>query len=434
MNILTMGYILIPFIIILCFQKLGTAAYVLAFASSLTTLAVFSIGDNFISLYLLLFAVVFIKYCASYCSAGTRRLRLNLLPKALVLYFVWCAISTVQAAFPWNHTIIVTGLDATDYLAFRPSQFTQLIYLLISILFCWIMTDLLDRGILSRQKLWKVLCAAYVVAVLLVYVHALIPKEWSILLFRNGKVDAWNQTGTVCGAFFEPSTMACYICPFVCVFLEKFLRSGKCKPLLLSVMGLATFLLSGSTSAWFGLLFWLVFSLIRGVIRIIKGRHVRVNRMRIIAPAFLLIAVLTVAVLCWPLVSRELGKLGLKLASLSQPNDVMTHGERGGIFWLNWKAFLHSPLTGLGFGAVRSADLFTTILAGTGIIGFVLYLAYWVPGCVRLSKNSENDGLVTFIVVYNAIMLVAVPEPYYLTIWAMYALMYPGLTVSMPPD
>lgn len=421
MHILPMGYFLIPLVLIICFQKLGTAAYALAFTASLTTLAVLLVGDNFIPLYLLLFAVVFVKYISYQAGKGALRLR-GVLPLPLLMYVFWCVLSMVQSAFPVNHEVLATGLDAVDYIRFRPSQFTQLIYLLISVVFCWIMTDLLESGIIRAEKLWKVMCAAYIAAVILVYVHALIPKEISLLLFRNGKVDELNSYSTVCGAFIEPSTMACYMSPFVCVFLQKFLRSAKVKYLALAVMGLIAFFLSGSSSAWFGVVFWIVFSLIRGLVRSLHKRSYQNSRRRFLAVAIILVAAIIFFAVSWPALSAEFAKIGEKFDSLSQPD---AQGNiRGPIFWLNWKAFLHSPLTGLGFGSVRSAELTTTMLANSGVIGMALYLTSWIPSCVRLSRDRDNDSLVTYVVIYNAIMFIAVPEPYYLTIWAMYALMY----------
>lgn len=429
MRILTMGYFLIPFIILMCFQSLSRNAYVLTFCASLTTLAVFSIGDNYITLYLLLFVVVFVKYVCYVVGRGTIK---RAVPKTLIMYFIWCAMTIPLSALPVNHSVLATGLEATDYVRFHSSQFTQLIYLLVSVVFCVIMSDLLESGVITQRNLWKSLCASYVMAVILVYVHALLPREISLLLFRNGKVDEFNLVGTICGAFFEPSTMACYICPFVCVFLERFLRDLKISNLLLSIIGFVACYLSGSSSAWFGLFFWIGFAFIRYVIRRLTVTKIRSSRLKLLAYVFLLLIVVSVIILALPLLGSELEKLGTKLSLFSDPHqpNPMNDG-RGVIFWLNFRVFLHSPLIGLGFGSVRSADLTATILASTGVVGMGLYLAYWLPLLFILLRHPENDSLTTYIFVYNAVMLAAVPEPYYLTIWAMNALMYSKTLVTI---
>ena len=74
-------------------------------------------------------------------------------------------------------------------------------------------------------------------------------------------------------------------------------------------------------------------------------------------------------------------------------------------------------LFGIGFGYIRSTDMFTTFLVNIGVIGVTVFTYFYLKNLKLRVKNTED-------ITYNAILLVvfftgmiSVPEFSYLSFW-----------------
>lgn len=79
---------------------------------------------------------------------------------------------------------------------------------------------------------------------------------------------------------------------------------------------------------------------------------------------------------------------------------------------------------GIGFGYVRSTELFSTILVNNGIIGLIILTALFFYPVFKLKNNHENVGIKLALIVSFVVMMASVPELYYLTTWLFLGMAY----------
>lgn len=82
---------------------------------------------------------------------------------------------------------------------------------------------------------------------------------------------------------------------------------------------------------------------------------------------------------------------------------------------------MHS-LFGIGFGYIRSSNLFTTLLVNTGIIGVLSFSYFYLKDFSLKAQNFIKQGNNSIILVLFVISMVAVPEFSYLSFWIFLAI------------
>jgi hypothetical protein len=99
-----------------------------------------------------------------------------------------------------------------------------------------------------------------------------------------------------------------------------------------------------------------------------------------------------------------------------------THDAAVGL-WYAGTTF--TRLVGIGFGFVRSPDLFGTLLVNTGVLGVASWIVlYAYPAMKAVLSGMRLDWIVLMPVVLIGLMMVAVPEYAYLPPWAFLGMAY----------
>ncbi|MFB8372558.1 hypothetical protein [Paenibacillus taichungensis] len=111
-------------------------------------------------------------------------------------------------------------------------------------------------------------------------------------------------------------------------------------------------------------------------------------------------------------------------------NKIDSHSgiQRSSSMFKHLEYFSHMPffnkLFGVGFGYVRSTDLFSTLLVNSGILGFIFFSVFFLYPIFKLKRNYFNDGLkISLLIIYVSLML-SVPEFSYLTTWLFLGIGY----------
>lgn len=81
-------------------------------------------------------------------------------------------------------------------------------------------------------------------------------------------------------------------------------------------------------------------------------------------------------------------------------------------------------LFGLGFGTVRSVDMFSNLLANIGIVGLLLYSFVLIGPCLMLRRSDDRHALVATLLAIFFMEMLSVSEYDYLPPWFMIALGY----------
>jgi hypothetical protein len=81
-------------------------------------------------------------------------------------------------------------------------------------------------------------------------------------------------------------------------------------------------------------------------------------------------------------------------------------------------------LFGLGFGTVRSNDMFSNLLANVGLVGLLLYSTLLLLPCFLMRQGEDRDALTGALLAIFVMEMATVPEYGYLPPWFMIALGY----------
>jgi hypothetical protein len=83
-----------------------------------------------------------------------------------------------------------------------------------------------------------------------------------------------------------------------------------------------------------------------------------------------------------------------------------------------------NQLFGIGFGYIRSTDLFSTLLANTGVVGFLFVSVLMLYPAFKLDWEPRGMALRQCCVATWTMMMVSVPEFAYLAPWTFIAMAY----------
>jgi hypothetical protein len=102
--------------------------------------------------------------------------------------------------------------------------------------------------------------------------------------------------------------------------------------------------------------------------------------------------------------------------------------ERSGLFWASFEMWrdgsLANQLFGVGFGYIRSTDLFSTLLVNTGVVGTTLITVMMLYPAFKLDASPQGTALRQCCVAIWAMMMISVPEFAYLAPWTFIAIAY----------
>ena len=102
--------------------------------------------------------------------------------------------------------------------------------------------------------------------------------------------------------------------------------------------------------------------------------------------------------------------------------------ERQSSFDFHMRFFEHLPIAnklfGIGFGVIRSTDMFSTLLVNVGIVGIVVMTLFFVVPIVKLERSYENTGIKIMLIVLYVTMMMAVSEFAYLPTWLFLGITY----------
>ncbi|BBI31801.1 hypothetical protein KCTCHS21_12000 [Cohnella abietis] len=86
-----------------------------------------------------------------------------------------------------------------------------------------------------------------------------------------------------------------------------------------------------------------------------------------------------------------------------------------------------NKLFGVGFGYVRSADLWSTFLCNIGIVGTALFTLLFLVPVLKLKNDYETIGIKCLLIVIYFTAMISVSEFAYLTIWLFVGIAYAKL-------
>lgn len=316
-------------------------------------------------------------------------------------------------------------------LRFSPKNFTQMLYPLFGVLL--FMT--VEWSISKKEDLKRVikilvrgfyLIAAFMVMYQMAYLLGVrAPIEGLFFLFTgaaNAKFSDYNALGSLIRAFTpagEPGYTGTYfglVLGFAAGLAYGGYKRGWKLRLNRRLVGLILFalILNASTTGFLAVVIVLLSFVLVSLLR--RNSHVKaVSNVKVGVQLIVGVAVVTIV----SLVAAQV--LGLSLADIliSQHLAKITEGAGSGAFRLTTivysleNVFAESPILGVGYGSHRTLSLVVFLLANTGIVGLITFLALNATAFTHIVKamNQARDpelASIAFAIAVAHVSLVAI--------------------------
>ncbi|VVD27255.1 hypothetical protein [Paraburkholderia dioscoreae] len=367
------------------------------------------------------------------CAGASRTRYINfLIVAASVWTFFFLASQLADTAAPYEPDLTkVLLIDDSDVLTFilRKSLFTQSIYLFAVVLYA-------SYVYIFYKPSWRqwLLASAAIFAVYGIYevIYFIVTGHPGDFIsnrsfgaeFRNG--DGSAEEGSLNGSSFqwldihgfhmqrlksltgEPSMYALSMFPFWVYF-----NATSKRRLPVWIIG-ASLIMSTSSTAFIGYVVYLL----------IRIRKIGFHPLKAMAGALILFVVAYLA-------RDYIADLFQQMILDKMDGHNVSGVERSGFFRASmdmWAAgSLGNQLFGIGFGYIRSTDLFSTLLVNTGIAGLVLVSLLILYPAFKLDWSAEGMALRQCCVSTWVMMMISVPEFSYLAPWTFVAIAYARL-------
>lgn len=370
--------------------------------SILTTTAVITIGDNSITIPHII-ALIFSLKIIYEIHVG--HIKFYLIKNTILYYLLFCIVSIPVG-------IIFSKIMNINIQYSVISILIQIIYLIMCICIFYFVRIAHLNGKIS----FKDFHIGLIITTMELFVLScfqLINTQIFNYLFVNRAGHAFIQTlengqQRITAAFNEPSMLAIYLALALIYFT--FMSFSHRKNLILVIICLFIGLISRGSSFILATILGFIIS------GIILMRRTTKKQLIIIITSIIL-GILLVNFLSNNLIFNEI---------INLTNKVLGKGTSGSQRLLNFKQsisyFTKSPLFGLGYGAIRSTDWGTTLLANTGIIGFVLLGVFFLPVLLFSKEDSmQLKGVKISTCVALFLLIISVPEPYFNFMWIFIA-------------
>lgn len=429
MEITSLGYFIIPLGLILALFKNKHLLFLALFFAPFGAASILNIEEITFGLqpsyyFALLFIIKeFVIFLAKMKIAK---------PNFWLLFFVLFSIASMVLPIVFSGKIEVWYVEEGFYLL-KPAvhNFTQLIYLLFCFLFYLFVKNFFHR-VADKEKFIKGMIAVQIFSLVFVSLWGLYQFTADYLSFsfpdifsqRIGISISHVHLGgflKINSTFPEPSMLAFYLVPmlgFVFTLPNVYLKFNR---ILLMTLVFFAGLLTTSTSFLLGMVVFTLLVFGRFFFSFFRLESVRLSQKRILP---LIVGVLILLVLVIMFFGRIEEMVSLVWQSTMAKFQLQEFSgiERMDRFLMGMRILKESNFLGVGFGTVRTTDLFSTLLANVGIAGFLIFLCYLLSVYLGLKKAARRGSVLSRAYLYYFLILfliafASVSEIYFLFIW-----------------
>ena len=219
----------------------------------------------------------------------------------------------------------------------------------------------------------------------------------------------------------EASMLSLYLTPMLGFVYVLFKKELKLKNYLLLVLIFLTGFFTISTSFLIGFIIFIIlfcienFFVNRSFLRIYFSKR-----------KFLLISLSIILFIIFSIVFSYPVKVLLKTSFDKIQLNEWSGIDRLNQFFMGIRIFKESKFLGVGFGTIRTTDLFSTLLANVGLVGTLLFIGFIMKDLFALMKISKYSiiarAYLFYFVMYFGIAFLAVSEIFFLYMWGNLAI------------
>ena len=321
----------------------------------------------------------------------------------------------------------LTLIDADDdTLILRGSMFTQSIYFLASVsTFCFVKSFYRNR----YNKfifLGSLLLALYGIYEFLYFLMFNNNGDFiSNRSFQSGNFLVSGSSFQILALGFlrimrlksltgEPSMYAFTILPFWIFAIHE-------NKSFTQIILLITLVLSTSTTAIIGIMTYVI-------TQIFYLKTYYFNRKKILSFCFVFSIIFILITTNIDFCINAFNQLFVNKVTANDTSGIVRRGSFEANISFFCSASIINQLFGIGFGYIRSMDMFSTLLINNGIIGLLIFTLLFLYPLIKLKNTDKNIGLKSIIIVIYVTMMISVPEYSYLVIWLFLGIAYNQLS------
>lgn len=345
----------------------------------------------------------------------------------ILLFVLLNTISQVGLIFSLPNFSNLTLIDPEDdTLIFRSSMFTQSIYLLASIsTFCFVKSFYKNRWN-KFIFLGALLLAAYGIYEFLYYLMFRSNGDFiSNRTFQSGNLLVSGSSFQILALGFlrimrlksltgEPSMYAFTILPFWIFAIHE-------NKSFTQIVLLITLVLSTSTTAIIGIMTYIITQMFY-----LKTYYF--NRKKLLSFCFLFSIIFILIASNIDFCINTFNQLFVNKLTASDTSGTVRYGSFEANISFFCSSSIINQLFGIGFGYIRSMDMFSTLLVNNGIVGLLIFTFLFFYPVIKLKNTDKNIGLKSAIIVIYVTMMISVPEYSYLIIWLFLGIAYNQLS------
>lgn len=342
------------------------------------------------------------------------------LPKCLIfiLFIIWARI-TLKFPNGLSYGVIAMSIDGKyQPLKFNMSNITQYIYLINSLIIYIAVYNILIIKKIENYKIHILFSVGTLIILCFGILQHFMPIQKFDNLFRtyvNCNVQTINGKARISSLTMEASTMILYLGPmlayFTMILFDK--NSNKIKTFIQILLIVIVSFLSKSSTFVIVMTLIGVFGIIKIIEFIIFNKSIKLQRI-----IFIIFLILFLGI-CIVIFKNQIQDIYNKL--IMKLNQESISGiERIESFKYHINLIKnHFFITGIGYGTVRTKDLFSTWFSMTGIVGIVLICIFFIVKLIKIVQINKSIFWIIFTTLI--ILLTSVPEPYYGYIWFYFA-------------
>lgn len=413
MQITAMGLVLIPIGIGVFFYKLKYLFYLLIFFSGFTGASILNFNDFSLQPAYYFGILIIIRYLFILNNKKS-------IVKPNLMLSIFIVISFISLIMPYllqDKGVIVLNPD-NNYaeIKFRSQNITQYMYILFCFIIYWLAKDYTinnnNNNIESFTKVF--LYSAVLITTLGIYQEiAYIFNLPFDEIFRQGVHTMIQPNGylvRLSSVAQEPSMHAIFL--LVALVINNSIAKSIFKYKgTLNILILINGILSTSSTFFIGIV--IIISIY--ILSLVKPTYRLNNVINSYKLILLSIVVYFILVNINPhffinIIESLLDKINMSSKSGIERGNALLHHLRIGFQY---------PILGVGFGSVRSYDLFTTWLSSIGVLGmasFVFYLLHLIDFKYLFNNNTYKGYILATLIAFVS-LFISVPEPYYIFLW-----------------
>jgi hypothetical protein len=434
MVITKLGFILLPLIIyVFVFKKIDKLFnYLIIFAgfTAASVINIPSIKFSILPIHLIGGMFVF-KICYSIYKDEYRIPKT--FSKSLFIFIIVCGISLIYPLIFNGRTVVITPNSEIKPLAFSGQNLTQYIYLVFAYLMYINVYIYIINTKVDFDKIINLFKVSLLIIIFIGILQIIVPVELYNDVFKanyNKMTDSVNGIVRISSVTQEASMLSLFTAPLSLALLVNLNKSKqRVWDVFLVVATLIVSLLNASSTYFvnyiiFGSLVFLLWSA-----RLNKGKleeiYINLKQTFKVKKNIIMVVIMSLILILVIIVFRNM----IMWVIISLIKKLQGQGESGSFrkssFLLSLDSFKKFPLTGVGFGSVRSFDLFSTWIASIGLMGMIPFIFFITKRLRFLYKNrSVHYNYLIFALIFNTVfnLFISVPEPYYIYIWIYFAL------------